>query len=52
MLRLPVASVMLAVLITGQAGVQATTLAIVASVTAVVTTLASSRERPSPADER
>ena len=52
MLRLPVASVMLAVLITGQAGVQATTLAIVASVTAVVTTLASSTGRSAAADEK
>lgn len=51
MLRLPVASVMLAVLITGQAGVDATTLAIVGSVVAVVTTLALSARQPSPTDE-
>jgi H+/Cl- antiporter ClcA len=48
MLRLPVTSVMLAVLIAGQPGIQATTLAIVAAVVAIATTLALAATHPAP----
>jgi hypothetical protein len=50
MLKLPVSSVMLAVVVAGSAGLQATTLAIVGAVVSIVVTLVSSSRQTQTAD--